>query len=100
MSVVLITVALNCYTSSGSSKFSHATCPGYLLNLNSSYPGRRSIVHMGFGWDQNIFHPMWHRVLEKLMFIELVMNFLHFMKPEGLLPRLQQPATLPYPEPG
>jgi len=33
-----------------------------------------------------MFHPMWHRVLEELMFIELVINFLHFMKPEGSLP--------------
>jgi len=37
---------------------------------------------MGFGRDQNIFHPMWNRVLEELVFIELVLNFLHFMKPE------------------
>jgi hypothetical protein len=41
------------------------------------------IVHMEYGWDQDIFHPMWHRVLEEQMFIELVINFLHFMKPEG-----------------
>jgi len=40
---------------------------------------------MGFSWDQNIFHPVWHRVLEKLMLIELLINFLHFMKPEGSL---------------
>jgi hypothetical protein len=38
-----------------------------------------------FGWDQNIFYPMWHRVLEELMFIELVINSLHFMKLEGSL---------------
>ena len=86
ISVVLITVALNCYTSSISSKFSHIKCTGYLLNINPSYAGRYSIVHLGFGWDQNMFHPMWHRVLEELMFIELVINFLHFMKPEGSLP--------------
>jgi len=82
ISVVLITVALNCYTSSGSSKFSHTKCTGYLLNLNTSYAERYNIVRMGFGRDQNIFHPMWHRVLEELVFIELVLNFLHFMKPE------------------
>jgi len=86
ISVVLIRVVLNCYRSFGSSKVSHTKCTGYLLILHSSHAGRYSIVRMGFGWDQNIFHPMWYRALQELMFIELVINFPHFMRPEGSLP--------------
>ena len=42
----------------------------------------------------------WSRVLlEKLIGSQLVKKFPHFMEPQGSLPRLQQPAICPYPEP-
>ena len=42
----------------------------------------------------------WSRVLlENLAGSHLVKKFPHFMEPEVSLPRLQKPATCPYPEP-
>jgi hypothetical protein len=43
---------------------------------------------------------MEHSLLEKLTGSQLVKKFPpHFMEPEGSLPRLQEPATYPNPEP-
>jgi hypothetical protein len=49
--------------------------------------------------EQN--HPtLWSRTLLEKLIIPKSKNFPHFTKPEVSLPRLQQPATWPYPEPG
>jgi hypothetical protein len=42
----------------------------------------------------------WSRILlEKLTILKLVKKSPNFMKPEGLLPHSQEPATCLYPEP-
>jgi len=37
-------------------------------------------------------------ILKKLIFAQLVKHIPRFLEPEGLLPRLQEPATGHYPE--
>jgi hypothetical protein len=52
-----------------------------------------------FNLRNSLTHSWSWALLEKLPIVQLLMNFQHFMEPEGSVPCSQEPSTGPYREP-